>query len=392
MYFRDYETASSLAGHLSAHEQRNTLYVSTRRVPGFAEVSPRVPWSIRLGWGPSPSQISLLAERLTVQDLLNREVHNENALTDTIFFRRHPSRRGTALLPSEKGEWMTIRDLLVRPMLAAVPKNILSRPCCMFGPSPNPFVDPSSLGAHKDQATEALGLIYTGRAGFMDLGHLRETCDLTEFVWTRLQGSGGAPIVIPTVQGEATIIRPVPRERFTAVAQAIANDDALGHEIWSYDEHSIGGHNSSFSPEDLCSNFVGTVVARLAIGEGGVFPRKVDAKLAAVLKSLLAQTPAETEKAFNKVKTKWVNFVDSLSFMKDDYLRRRNFTRRPFKVGHASDARTPSWLLAGFGDAETFYTYKNTAVRTILKADFAAEIQRIRADAKARYGNDFDKP
>jgi len=226
----------------------------------------------------------------------------------------------------------------------------------------------------------------------MDLGHLRETCDLTEFVWTRLQGSGGSPTVIPTVQGKATIINPVPRERFLAVAQAIANDDALGHEIWSYDEHSPGGHNSAFSPEDLCSNFVGTVVARLAIGEGGVFSRKVDAILAKVLKDLRAQTPAETAKAFNKVKTKWVNFIDSMSWMQDDYLRRRNFTRRPFKVGHPSDASTPSWVMAGFGGAETFYTYENTRVRTIPKTSFAAEITRIRADAKARYGNQFDQP
>ena len=102
---------------------------------------------------------------------------------------------------------------------------------------------------------------------------------------------------------------------------------------------SRGQHNSAFSPEDLCSNFVGTVVARLAIGEGGTFPRKVDAKLATVLKALLAQTPAETEKAFNKVKNKWVNFVNSDSWKKDDYLRRRNFTRRPFKVGHPQSMR-----------------------------------------------------
>jgi hypothetical protein len=227
----------------------------------------------------------------------------------------------------------------------------------------------------------------------MDLGHLRETCDITEFVWTHLQGSGGSVTVIPTFQGEATIIKPVPRDRWLAVAQTIAFDDALGHEIWSYDEHAFPGqHNSAFSPEDLCSNFVGTVVARLAIGEGGVFPRKVDAKLATVLKALFAQTPAETEKAFNKVKMRWVNFVNSESWKKDDYLRRRNFTRRPFKVGHSSDAKTPDWVLAGFGDAETFYTYKNTAVRTIPKTSFAAEIQRIRADAKARYGDHFDQP
>jgi hypothetical protein len=351
-----------------------------------------------LAWNPlgqptSPALFFTAPERQAVKDLIDQEVHNENALTDRVFFKRHPRRRGADLNPSEKREWIGIRDQLVRPMLTAVPKNIPGRICCMFGPSPAPFVDPSKLGAHKDQVTEVLGIIYTGHAGFIDLGHLRETCDITEFAWTRLQGSGGSPTVVPTLQGEATIINQVPRDRWLAVAQAIANDDALGHEIWSYDEHTFPGqHNSAFSPEDLCSNFVGTVVAGLAIGEGGTFPRKVDAKLATVLKALRAQTPAETQNAFNKVKNKWVNFVNSDSWKKDDYLRRRNFTRRPFKVGHRSDAITPSWVLAGFGDAETFYTYTNTAVRTIPKTDFAAEILRIRADAKARYGNDFDQP
>ena len=174
------------------------------------------------------------AERQAVQDLIDQEIHNENALANRVFFRRHPGRRGADLRPNEKREWIGIRDQLVRPMLAAVPKNIPVRPCCMFGPSPAAFVDPSKLGAHKDPATEVLGIVYTGRAGFIDLSHLRETCDITEFVWTRLQGSGGSPTVVPTFQGEATIVRPVPPNRWLTLAQAIANDDALGHEIATY--------------------------------------------------------------------------------------------------------------------------------------------------------------
>jgi Protein of unknown function (DUF4056) len=336
------------------------------------------------------------AERQAVKMLIDQEVHNENALTDRVFFRRHPLRKhplrgGPELVSSERVEWIAIRDRLVRPMLAAVPINIPFRPCCLFGPAPAPFVDPTKLGAHK-VVPDVQGILYTGRAGFIDLGHLRETCDLTEFAWTRLQGSGGLPVVIPTIHGEATITKPVPPNRWVVVAQAIANDDALGHEILTYDMPGAGRHNSSFSPEDLCSNFVGTVVGRLAIGEGGVFPRKVDAKLASVLKNLRAQPLAETQKAFDKIKTKWVNFVDDTSWRNNDYLRRRNFTRRPFKVGHPSDAATPAWVLASFGDAETFYTYKHTLGKTIAKTSFAAEIQRIRVDARARYGDQFDQP
>jgi hypothetical protein len=155
---------------------------------------------------------------------------------------------------------------------------------------------------------------------------------------------------------------------------------------------SPGGHNSAFSPDDLCSNFVGTVVARQAIGAGGRFAAQVATKLKGVFTALRAQTPAETRKAFDLINGRWVDFTGPASVLHNDYLKRRNFTRLPFKAGHPSDAAVPAWLRASFGDAASFYTYKHTLAKTILKTDFAAEIQRIRADAKSLYGNDFDKP
>jgi hypothetical protein len=176
------------------------------------------------------------------------------------------------------------------------------------------------------------------------------------------------------------------------VAKAISFDDSLGHEIMTYTHTNPGGHNSAFSPEDLCSNFIGTAVAGLAIGGGGPFPAKVDAKLASVLRDLKAQTPAETRKAFDRVNGRWVDFTGPASVLKFEYLKRRNFSRLPFKVGHPSDASTPSWALAGFGHAEDFYTYTHTLDRTIPKTSFAAEIRRICTDAAARYGTNFDKP
>jgi hypothetical protein len=272
--------------------------------------------------------------------------------------------------------------------------NIPGRACCLLAPE-TPFgstvADPTNLGEHK-KSTEVNGIIYTGCAGFIDISHLRETCDITEFVWTRLQGAGGRPSTIPTFQGEAKITRPVPRQKWLTVAQAIAFDDALGHEIATYDVFVPGGHNSAFSPEDLCSNFIGTAVARLAIRAGGAFSATVDVKLPRVLTALGAQTPAETRKAFDRIKSRWVSFTGPNSVSASTYLRRRNFSRRPFKTGHSSDKPTPAWVLRGFGDATTFYSYSHTAGRTIPKSTWPAELKKIRADAKTRYGADFDKP
>jgi hypothetical protein len=339
------------------------------------------------------------AEQSTVQGLISQAVRNENALTNRVFADRHPGLKGKALTsgtPSSR-EWIAIRDGLVRPALAAVPITIIpSRPCCILAPEipaiGSNIADPASLGTHRD-ATEVNGIIYTGRAGFVDLGHIREECDLTEFVWIRLQGSGGAPTTIPTVQGEAKIVSRVPRQHWPQVAAAIAFDDGLGHEIFTYDLKGIpGGHNSAFSPDDLCSNFLGTLIARWAIGRGGPFNAQVTALLTRVLKVLRAQPPAETRKAFDAVKGRWIGFTGPSSVLVNDYLRRRNFSRRPFKAGHKSDAATPGWLLGSFGSVSGFYTYSHTSQTTIPKADFPAKIQAIRADAKILYGNDFDKP
>jgi hypothetical protein len=272
--------------------------------------------------------------------------------------------------------------------------NIPKRPCCIFAPEAptgNNIADPRNLGKHRD-ASEAWGIVYSGRAGFIDLGHLREECDLTEFIWIKLQGAGGAPTTIPTIQGEAKIIRQIPRYRWLLVAQAIAFDDGFGHEIFSYDIKSPGGHNSAFSPEDLCSNFLGTIVARRAISHGGPFAARVTVELNRILKHLQVQSPIETRKAFDLVNSRWVDFIGPWSVLRTDYLKRRNFTRIPFKAGHSSDAKTPPWLWATFGDATRFYTYSHTLGKTIPKSNFTSEIRQIRANAKILYGDKFDKP
>lgn len=281
------------------------------------------------------------------------------------------------------------------PTPTSTPKPPTARPCCILAPTiPNPFspsnlVNPTALGTHRSKS-EAVGLIYTGKAGFFDLGHVRDLCDLTKYVYDQIVAVKGAPVVIRTTHGTATIHTPVPSSAWIQVARAISYDDSFAYEIFTYDEFSPGGHNSSFSPEDLCSNYLGTLLAERAILAGGTFNASVTSQLSTMIGLLDAQTDAESLRAFNLINGCWVSFSSSTSVLNDAYLKRRNFDRIPWFTGHPSDGSSPAWVTAGFGTATTFYTYTHRLNRTIDKSDFPKEVARIRKDAAKRYGSRFD--
>jgi hypothetical protein len=283
----------------------------------------------------------------------------------------------------------------------ARPTPPVSRPCCILAPTIRPFnstsniVDPTSMGVHNDPS-ERTGHIYCGALGFVDLGHLRDLCDFTKFVHGQIVARAGAPGLVTTAHGQAQILSTIPTGSRIAVAQAIAFDDSFGYEIFTYDEFgSPGGHNSSFSPEDLPSNLLGTIVAGRAItrmASGGTFDAAVTTELAALIASAVAQTPTGTLAAFSAINPCWIDFSDVRSLLQDSYLRRRNFTSMPWKAGHPSDTTTPAFMSAGFGAVTTLYDYSFTTGRTFAKSTFPAELTRIRADATTRYGVNFDKP
>jgi hypothetical protein len=71
---------------------------------------------------PPPAKPPLTAtEQALVRARIAAGTRSENALTDAVFFARHPERRGRALQASEKtlvAEWLQIRARVVRPLLA----------------------------------------------------------------------------------------------------------------------------------------------------------------------------------------------------------------------------------------------------------------------------------
>jgi hypothetical protein len=176
------------------------------------------------------------------------------------------------------------------------------RPCCAFGSDvevrlgPVPVfgyeiyntLGPSELGEHEydggsvlkgkvtlDSLTtdEANGLVFTCRAGFVDLAHLREWADYTLYLSTwimrHLEAGGTLPVRYEG-GGRRIVMRPTPpellesytvRELSVPLAQWLAFEMSVWHEIatW-YGWASLGLFPelaSAFSPEDLYSNILG---------------------------------------------------------------------------------------------------------------------------------------
>jgi Protein of unknown function (DUF4056) len=297
-----------------------------------------------------------------------------------------------------------LHGLGLPPVLPMLPMACsFTRTCCVL--APYFIIDPSSLGTHRS-ASERNGIIYTGGAGFIDTSHVRHCCDDTKRVYDQLAASKGSPAQVSTSHGVATIKATVPATMWPQVARAISYSDSVGYEIESYWSNSAGGHNSAFSPEDLCSNYLGTYIAESAInipvvGPGANFNASVTATLNGLLTVLKAQPTAETQNAFNVIMNCWMSPNPAYSTLSIDAwghmtLKRRNFSilpMVPWKVGHPSDFPTPSWLTRGLGTASSYYAYTFTACKTPLpETNFGTEISKIRQNAATRYPNKYDQP
>jgi Protein of unknown function (DUF4056)/OmpA family len=277
----------------------------------------------------------------------------------------------------------------------SIPARILSpRTCCLLAPPVSPFTpafaNPAGLGPHS-VGGGVVGLIYCNYGGFVDLGHARDMIDQTKSLYDQIVALGGKPGRVTTYQGSATIVARIAAAEWVNTAQSICYDDALAHEITSYWDTSPGGRNSSFSPEDLFSNVLGTGIAGEAIVTGGNFDAQATISLDKALAALGANAPSVTQSAFNAINHCWVEFKSMWSLRDPDYLRRRNFTSLPwlapgFPIGPPRPFPYPS-----YSSVAKYYTFTTqTPAMTIPKASFASEILRIRADAQNRYGPAYD--
>ncbi|MFI5592239.1 DUF4056 domain-containing protein [Amycolatopsis sp. NPDC051758] len=311
---------------------------------------------------------------------------NENKLTD-LGYRAIPGvpaqiKADDPRFAELKQRWTRVRDRIVRPLLREkkagldrlVPRSRPGlRPCCViFGTE---LLDLGSLGSHGPAAGEPLGEVYTRKLGFVDLGHARETADVTLWALTQLRQNASTGTVIDLYHGSARLLREVPVERRLALAQQLTYVDSVEHEIVTFG--TIQDY-SAFSPEDLPSNLFGTLVAAAAFrADGGS-----DAAITQQFKQLLTAAEAQPVAVARQVQVAallrgWWATSPAIA------LRKRNFTAVPWlinengnaRIGHGALAAAPALVSADFE-----YTSGNNGLKN---SEFAQKIAVIRAAVPA---------
>lgn len=279
------------------------------------------------------------------------------------------------------------------------------------------------------------GIIYTCELGFVDLGHLRDLADLTlhYYLWlSREDNATSGSIITPFgYEGEVVLLQDISKDDVLNVASSMAYDESVFHEIETYWSTDLGDHYSSFSPEDLVSNALGTYVARLAIDSSpdtawdlDKFNKEVTNNIYSTLTILGAQSRAGTLEALSKIENRWVAgiFVPIPGTPGvQGYLHRRNFGfpivrpviwTVPNVTGCGVGLPSLPWLSSLLGSTQSYYratyteSYKAGPLGkpvsvvtgeplepfTTTNVDFQADIGSIKAHAQIKYGADFDKP
>ena len=261
------------------------------------------------------------------------------------------------------------------------------RPCCAFGTDLRVelgrvavpgveignLIDPGDLGHHRYDngylsmqrdprgvvSDERNGLVYTCRAGFVDIAHVRDNADNTLALMSAIARTmeAGSTTEIPP-QGAVMRVRvqPISPEAIgkygrmqlaSALAQWLAFQLSIWHEIATfYGYASLANWPekiSAFSPEDLYSNQIGVrIAAGIVLARGArsdlEYGVHFDAWLARTLERLGAVPLSSSRAAMREVDGAW---WDSDKRIPDwTLVTRRNFGTGPFLRGwRLEDAR-----------------------------------------------------
>lgn len=225
---------------------------------------------------------------------------------------------------------LSAKTPLLSPKELDSPPPRIIRTCCSFGSDVGmmgiPFVKwtditcLADLGEHTylGNKEEANGIIYTKRGGFIDLGHLRDCADWTAYLATVIltnqpeEGNYKMNLGIEGGRKSLTINTPSDLDRFSIfqLAGKIAYDLSLWHEISTWFGASfiplVPERYSSFSPEDLYSNFLGVTLAIQALNSDLEYEDAMTQLIKSKMEELNAVTTiSETYDAMEKVEGIW---------------------------------------------------------------------------------------
>lgn len=135
------------------------------------------------------------------------------------------------------------------------------------------FIDPDNFGEHsygKPGIKEKNGSLYTCRGGFIDFSHLRVALDWTVYLTFKILSEETADMDLPSRDGKLKLrlrnVQKIPLDDIVSIAQKVAFERLVWHELCSWYYHlpnyTFDERQSTFTPEDTYSNFLGTVVGR----------------------------------------------------------------------------------------------------------------------------------
>ncbi|MEE9372666.1 MAG: DUF4056 domain-containing protein [Saprospiraceae bacterium] len=286
----------------------------------------------------------------------------------------------TSYLP--KINWSTLTIIFY--LLCALPQSLSPKPpilskkylnkspgrvirtCCAFGSDlryvgipfarRNDIMDRDNLGLHQflGGKYEENGIIYTKHGGFIDIGHLRDYADWTAYLYNQIKMHkkvlNETTIKLGAEGGKKSLSFNVPEIMeevdYLNLAGSIAYDLSLWHEIATYFGVSLipiilPEKFSSFSPEDVYSNLLGTIIGMMAIESDKDYNIAVTTILEEVMDKLGAVEDIEDSYiAMNKVESIWWDSKKPLPGKK--FLLKRNLDTEkellPWLVESESDS------------------------------------------------------
>lgn len=308
------------------------------------------------------------------------------------------------------------------------------------------FPEPDDLGAHclDNCRGEKLGMVYTCKAGFIDIGHLREAADRTHYAaqiaYTNLMQTSTdySFRIVEPARYHITLDYPdnwrsLPKTERAAVArdisvqlgQYLSHVSLIWHEIltwYGFSSAWIFPENiSAFSIEDPYSDVLGTRLGAAVLAEEQCFyeeaayERAMAAIITKTLQELDAQPSETARQAAEKVKGRW--YQGGYYFFVE--MKKRNLdvgfddgTITPWRVpGICTDTPPQNCPVPGFGFLKEygfrikirlrpaeFETAKVYAAAGLKRSDpitpyvhFPIIMESIRQEAWQRSGNNVDK-